>query len=71
MRETLAQTAHLGLRAQRGLSLPDGSEPHHRKGFVSLRYPFEELFSLNSVVIPRPSDPLHAVATKIREALIE
>ena len=44
---------------------------NHRKGFVSLRYPFEELFSLNSVVIPRPSDPLHAVATKIREALIE
>ena len=44
---------------------------NYPKGFVSLRYPFEELFNSRSVVIPRPSDPLHAVATKISEALIE
>lgn len=44
---------------------------NHRQGFVSLRYSFEELFNSISVAIPRPSDPLHAVAMQIVEALIK
>ena len=43
----------------------------YQQGFVSLRYQFEELGNDRSVVIPRPSDPLHAVAMQIVEALIE
>ena len=43
----------------------------HQRGFVTLRYQFEELGNDTSVGIPRPSDPLHELATKIVEALIE
>ena len=42
----------------------------HRKGFVSLRYQFEDSGDSRPVVIPRPSDPLHSAAMSIVEALI-
>ncbi len=41
----------------------------HRKGFVDLRYQFEELGKSKDVKIPKPNDPLHGVAKKITDAL--
>lgn len=41
----------------------------HRNGFVSHRYQFEELGKSKGVKIPESTDPLHAVAKKIVEAL--
>ncbi len=43
----------------------------HRKGFVSLRYQFEELGESKGVKIPKATDPLHGVAPQIVEALLE
>ena len=43
----------------------------HRKGFVSLRYPFEELGKSKGVSIPKPNDPLHTAVTRIVEDLIK
>ena len=43
----------------------------HRKGFVSLRYQFEELGKSKGVKIPKSTDPLHGVPTKIAKALRE
>ena len=43
----------------------------HPTGFVSLRYQFEELGNSESVVIPKPSDPLHTAATRIVQDLME
>ena len=43
----------------------------HHKGFVSLRYQFEELGKSKRVKIPKSTDPLHGVAKKITEALRE
>lgn len=43
----------------------------HHRGFVSLRYQFEELGKSQGVKIPMPTDPLHGVAKKIAEALRE
>ena len=43
----------------------------HRKGFVSLRYQFEELGKSKGVKIPKSTDPLHKVPTKIANALRE
>ncbi len=43
----------------------------HRKGFVSLRYQFEELGKSKGVKIPKSTDPLLEVPTKIVNALRE
>ena len=43
----------------------------HHKGFVSLRYQFEELGKSKGVKIPKSTDPLHGVAKKVAEALRE
>ena len=43
----------------------------HAKGFVSLRYQFEELGKSKGVKIPKSTDPLHGVAKRIAEALRE
>lgn len=43
----------------------------HHKGFVSLRYQFEELGKSKGVKIPKSTDPLHGVAKTIAEALRE
>lgn len=43
----------------------------HRKGFVALRYQFEELGESKGVSNPKSTDPLHGVAKKIAEALRE
>ncbi len=39
------------------------------KGFVALRYPFEQLGNSEWFYIPRPTDPLYAAATNIVKAL--
>ncbi len=60
--ETQAHLKELGPEVTETLST-------HRKGFVSLRYQFEELGKSKGVVIPKPSDPLHTAVTRIVEDL--
>jgi len=43
----------------------------HHRGFISLRYQFEELGKSKGVKIPKPTDPLHGVAKTIAEVLRE
>ena len=43
----------------------------HRDGFVSLRYQFEKLGESKSVQIPKSTDPLYEVATRLAESLRE
>ncbi len=62
--ETQAHLEELGPEVTETLST-------HRKGFVSLRYPFEELGKSKGVVTPKPSDPLHTAVTRIVEDLME
>ena len=62
--ETKAHLKELGPEVTKTL------EKHH-KGFVSLRYQFEELGKSKGVVTPKPSDPLHTAVTRIVEALME
>ena len=63
-KETKARLEELGPEVEKTLK-------KYRKGFVSLRYQFEELGNLKKVSIPRPSDPSHKAATRIVDALIE
>ena len=46
-----------------------GTFEKYPKGFVELRYPFEQLGNSECFYIPRPTDPLYVAAKRIVEAL--